>query len=406
MKPIVAGATIALMSAVYAAGASAAEIIVSAQTFTHEALTEVLEEFAFTDETGHTVRLESSSAGTEDIARLTAVFRAGRSPFDVLMASDEVFASFVGNGWLAPLDDVFDEELAADFPDQMAAAIDTWSRHEGAVHRIPFEFAFSIYWTRSDLLEEWGLRAPESWDDLEESAAVAKENGLFGFADALGKGAFGYVYLAAKTIQAGGDPFACDDGLRTAIEWTNTMLEAEYFPRSAINMNYDQLNQEYLNDRLLTIRQWPYFYSVTRDNEDFYADGKADAILPPMGPATAKVWTGGHGWSVPASAPNMDGAKAFVEFITRPEVQIALAERNSFFVIPRLSLAEAMADDDFVAILNQYVEADAFAARPFHPRLVAAQGIVEDAAHAYWTGQMDLDEAMDFCVSQIEALGQ
>lgn len=321
------------------------------------------------------------------------------------MASDEVFASFVGNGWLAPLDDVYDAGLADDFS-AMKDAIAVWSQKDGHTYRIPLEFAFSIYWDRGDLLKEWGLKPPTSWQDLESNAAVAKQHGVFGFGDALGKGAFGYVYLAALTVQAGGNPFACDAGLKASIEWTKSMLDKGYFPDAALNMTYDQINQEYLNNKVLTLRQWPYFYSVTHDNKDFWADGKADVVLPPKGPAAAKVWTGGHGWAVPASAPHLDAGKRFVKFITRPEVQIALAKKNSFFVVPRKSLLEAMKDDSFVAILNSYVAADAFAPRPFHPQLVAAQGVVEDTAHAYWTGQMKIDDAMAFCKSQIAALGQ
>lgn len=395
-----------LFALVACGAAQAEEIVVSAQTFTQEALQKVITDFKFTEETGHTVRFESSSAGNEDIAKLTTAFRGGNSPYDVLMASDEVFASFVGNGWLAELDSVFDGAVADDFSAEMADAIKVWSQKDGHTYRVPLEFAFSIYWNRGDLLKEWGLGVPKTWADLEANAATAKEKGMFGFADALGKGAFGYVYLAAATIQAGGDPFACDDGYRTAVDWTKKQIDAGYFPQEAINMTYDQLNQEYLNNKLLTIRQWPYFYSVTHDNKDFYAEGKADWMLPPAGPANAKVWTGGHGWAVPASAPHLDAAKQFVAFISRAEVQIALAEQNSFFVVPRKSLLEAMKDDEFVAIMNAYLDAGAFAARPFHPQLVAAQGIVEDAAHAYWTGQMSLDDAQAFCKSQIAALSQ
>ena len=391
--------------ALLAGTALADEVIVSAQTFTQDALKAVLDEFKFTEETGHTVRFESSSAGTEDIAKLTTAFRGGNSPYDVLMASDEVFSSFVGNGWLAPLDEVYDAATADDFA-AMKDAIAVWSQKDGHTYRIPLEFAFSIYWDRGDMLKEWGLNPPRTWEDLEANAAVAKEHGVYGFGDALGKGAFGYVYLAALTVQAGGDPFACDAPLQTSIEWTKSMLDKGYFPESAINMTYDQINQEYLNGKILTLRQWPYFYSVTHDNKDFWAEGKADVVLPPKGPAAAKVWTGGHGWAVPASAPHLEAGKAFVKFISRPDVQIALAKQNSFFVVPRKSLLEAMKDDTFVGILNSYVAADAFAARPFHPQLVAAQGVVEDTAHAYWTGQMSIDDAMAFCKSQIAALAQ
>lgn len=385
--------------------AAADEIVVSAQTFAQEPLKKVLADFKFTEETGHTVKFESSSAAAEDIAKLTTWFRGKNSPYDVLMASDEVFASFVGNDWLEPLDDVFDKALQDDFPASMGPQLDVWSKKDGKAYRIPMEFAFSIFWQREDLLKKWGVETPKTWDDLKALGEKAKADGVYGFADALGKGGYGYVYIAVLTGQAGGDPFACDDGFRQAIEWTKGMLDAGYMPKSAINMTYDQLNQEYLNGRIATLRQWPYFWSVTHDNKDFYAAGKAEPFLPPAGPANGKVWTGGHGWSIPAFSKHKDAAKAFVKFITRGDVQAALAKQNAFFAVPRKSVMEAMQGDSFMAILEDYLKNDRFAPRPFHPKLVAAQGAVEDAAHAYWTGQMTLNDAQAFCKSQIAALG-
>jgi len=406
IKTALATSIIALVAMGMPAASQAEEVIVAAQTFSQPAIQKVLDDFGYTKETGNTVKFDSASAGDEDIAKLTTAFRGNSSPDDVIMASDEEFASFVGNGWFAPLDEVFNGDVAKDFSDQMSDAIAKWSQKDGHTYRIPLEFAFSIYWTRDDLLKQYGMAAPKSWDDLKANAKIAKDHGMYGFADALGKGAFGYVYLANLAVQAGGDPFACDASLKTAIDWTKQMMDAGYFPKEAITWTYDQLNQQYLDGKLLTIREWPFFWSVTRDNKAFYAPGKAEVVLPPQGPANGKVWTGGHGWAVPAAAPHLDAAKTFVKFITRPDVQIALAKQNSFFVVPRKSLLAEMKDDAFVKIMNEYLAADRFAPRPFFPQLVAAQGVVEDAAHAYWTGQMSLDDAMAFCKSQIAALSQ
>jgi multiple sugar transport system substrate-binding protein len=367
----------------------------------------VVDEFGFTEETGIPIKLESASSAMEDIAKLTTYFRSGTSPYDVLMASDEMFGGFVRAGWFEPLDDALPQGFWDDFPASMDDMIANWHKYEGKTYRVPHEFAFSLFWYRQDWFNQLGVEPPSSWDEIVEIGTRLKDEypNRYMFGDALGKDGYLYVYIALMTIQAGGNPFEADEGFRKALKFTHDMIyEHEVFPKSALNKTYDQINQDYMNDRIAILRQWPYFHSATRGNDSWYEEGKAEVMLPPEGPANNKVWVGGHGWSVPKHSENIENAKEFITFITKPEVATRMAELNSFFMVPRKSTMKELGDQEFAGFLKKYSDAGVFASRPFHPKISEAQTAVEDAAHAYLSNQMSLDEAVDFCKSKLEDL--
>ena len=212
--------------------------------------------------------------------------------------------------------------------------------------------------------------------------------------------------MAYLTIQAGGNIFEFDEGTRIAFQFVHDMIyKYKIFPKEALNKNYDQINEDYMKDRVAMMRQWPYFYSVTRGNKPWYEEGKAAIALPPKGPANNKSWAGSWGWDVPKFAKEKSAAKEFVRFITSKEIAPKLAEANSWFVNPRYSVLAALGGKGLAKYVKMYSDAGIPTGRPFHPRIAEAQSIVDDMASAYLIGQMSLDEAMKKGREMIKALG-
>ena len=149
-------------------------------------------------------------------------------------------------------------------------------------------------------------------------------------------------------------------------------------------------------DRVAFMRQWPFFQGVAEGNTDWFAPEKVKIELPPAGPAGSKSWVGGWGWTIPAAAPNKEGAKELIKFITSPENAPTLARGQSWFVMPRTSILEALADEGnpLLEAMGVYSEAGVPAPRPFHPRIVEAQTLVEDLASLYLTDQASLADIM------------
>jgi ABC-type glycerol-3-phosphate transport system substrate-binding protein len=91
---------------------------------------------------------------------------------DIVYLNDSTFLSFAKNGWLRPLDDLFEkykDEFGLD--DFTESALDTF-RYEGKLYVIPHTINTQLFFYRKDLLEEAGKQPPQSF---EEYRALAEE---------------------------------------------------------------------------------------------------------------------------------------------------------------------------------------------------------------------------------------
>jgi len=360
---------------------------------------------AFTAETGIAVEyFTNPSAGGEQVTQLAPQFASETTPVDVLNSSDEAAPGFLRAGWLEPLDDLLPDGFWDDFPQAMKDYVAIWSTQEDQIYRIPNGWEFGYFWTRKDILDELGLTAPATWDDLRALGEAAKSKGMFAFGDAASQPSLAFVYAAYQTSQSGGDLFTFDDNTKAAFEFSKELIDKEYFPKDAINWSYDQSNAAYMADQLVTMRQWSFFYDVARANTEWFAEDKAVIDLPPAGPARRGTWAGAWGWTIPTFTKVPDQAKEFVKYISAPEQAVTLADTLSNFITPRTSVVTALADKPFVAIQKMYSDGDVVTNRPFHPRVSEAQAVVDTVFNGYLAGQYDIDEAMSTGKSDIEAL--
>ena len=91
---------------------------------------------------------------------------------DLVYLNDSTFLSFAKNGWLRPLDDLFEqykEEFGLD--DFADSALDTF-RYEGKLYVIPHTINTQLFFYRKDLLDEAGKSPPTNF---EEYKALATE---------------------------------------------------------------------------------------------------------------------------------------------------------------------------------------------------------------------------------------
>ncbi len=369
-------------------------VVLKIQSFAHEAIQAVLPDFEAA--TGLTVQLESGvSSGVEHLTEVTTAYAAGDSPWDVVSDSDESGPVLARAGWLTPLDDVIPQETWDDFPQGMQDAFPLWHGFDGAMYRVPHEFAMGYFFYRKHLSDN----PPTTW---EEMAAMGmemtdNENGVWATTDAVSGGALTYVYLAYLTSQTNGQIFELDDGTANAVRLLYDMLHHyKIMPQDALNMNYDQQNELYMDDRVMFMRQWPYFQSVAEGNTDWYDADKVAIALPPGGPAGPGSWWGGWGFTVPSLAPNPDGAQELIRFLTSPEIAPRLAQGQSWFIMPRVSILDVMAGtgNPIVDAMGMYADGGAIKPRPFHPRAAEAQTAVEDAMSLYLTKQSSLKDAI------------
>ena len=106
-----------------------------------------------------------TSADAQEQVRLS-LSSGGESPFEIIHASDAFLLEIASEGWIQPLD-AYIEAYAeaydlADIPDSLFAS----STIGGQVYGIPFTANTMHLFYRSDLLEQYDLDVPQTYDDV------------------------------------------------------------------------------------------------------------------------------------------------------------------------------------------------------------------------------------------------
>lgn len=354
---------------------------------------------AFAADSGIEVELVESpaSAGTDVTQQLTPQFAAGETPFDVFISADESTPPFIAADWLLPIDDALDEGFLADVPASMLDYMDLWSRNEGGeLFRVPLTWQYSFYWSRADLLADLGIEAPRTWDDLLAVGDAARSADLFAYADAISRPAAAFVAVSFLAQQAGGDPFAVDEGTRQAFQFLVDLNDAGLLPPDAVSWDLNALNAAYFDDRVLSMRQWGFVQGVAQENAEWYEPEKMTIELPPEGPVRSSTWAGGWGFCVPKFTSNPDAAMELIRFVSQADTASAMAAADATYATTRAqALADAGDGDPILNAMGRYEEAGVVVPRPFHPKVAEAQEAIDNAITSVLSGQGSIDSNLE-----------
>lgn len=364
----------------------------------------------FQSETGITVEIVplTGGSGVELIQQFTPGFMASRPAVDLMNISDEATPGFARAGWLEPLEQIATEEWWSDFSQFVRDYSGTWSSRDGHLYRLPTSFSTCFYYARTDVLAELGVEAPKTWDEINGLTEAAKSRNMAAFADALRKPALAAVGAAWLSLQSGGDLFAFDPGTKTAFEFAKSLIDGGALPRQSLGWSYDELNAAYTGDTVLTMRQWNSFLAVSagKGYEGWYNPEKVVVVPPPAAANGAPAsYGGGWGLAVPAKAENKDSALVLAAWLTDTANAAELRAKTAQFSPPRVSTMAANPDDVYFKALQGYIDGGYMRPRPFHSKIIEAQGIVDDMFNGYLAGQMNIDAAMENGAKQITALG-
>jgi ABC-type glycerol-3-phosphate transport system substrate-binding protein len=269
------------------------------------------------------------------------------------------------------------------------------------------------YWFyRKDWFDEKGVAVPTTWDEVRAMGEVFTDEGagVWASEDGLIKGAFMNVYLAWITLQAGGNPYDVDEPYRMALEYVHDLMYTDKVLNPAsLQKDYNQQNADYIADKVAFMRQWPFFYDVSRseDNAAWFTEDKVQVALPPVGPGGKgnSTYAAAWGFGIPNTAPELDAAKEAFQFLISPEVAAEAARTSFWYVNARNSVLEAVGDQGgLVELMKMYTDAGVIGVRPHHPRFVEALTIIEDTASAFLTDQVSLDESLQQAKDQLAKL--
>jgi ABC-type glycerol-3-phosphate transport system substrate-binding protein len=221
------------------------------------------------------------------------------------------------------------------------------------------------------------------------------------------KNSFLDVYTSWIARQAGGNLYDVDDSFRLALQYIYDLMYTDQVLNPAcLQKNYDQQNSEYLADRVAFMRQWPFFFDIARQHDQWYAPDKIACHLPPVGPGgkSMSTYAAGWGYSIPKTAPNADAARELVRFLTATENVVKMVQYGSWFLNARHSILKAAENRGMAKYLNMYMDAGIITDRPYHPKYTEAIATLETITSAYLTHQINLDKALTTARSRMDRL--
>jgi len=369
--------------------------------FSADAYRKIIDELGFTEQTGIEVDIVLRPKTTNELLiQMASSVQAGTSPYDLIDFEDAVAMSLSRAGWLAPLDSLISQEVWNDFTPALMDLTKTWDQYKGETFRIHHNFEMCYWWYRKDWFDLKGTSVPKNWDDVREMGKVFtdKNSGVWATEEALIKNFNLSVYFEWITRQAGGNPYHADQALETALQYIHDlMFKHDTMNPACIQKNYDQQNNDYIADRVAFMRQWPFFYDVTRQHKQWFAPDKVVCGLPPVGPAgmNTSTYACGWGWGIPKTAPKFDEACELFKFLIASKNAPKLIDYSSWFLNARHSVLKAAGNSGLVNNMKMYLDAGIVTTRPLHwRRYIEAVTKIENVASAYLTNQISLPEAM------------
>ena len=290
---------------------------------------------AWAAKTGHTIKnFSPPTSATEKLALYRQLFAAKSGDIDVVQI-DTVWPGLLKDH-LTDLKPYSKGIEAEHFP-----AIVANNTVNGKLLGMPWYTDAGLLYYRSDLLKKYGLRVPQTWEELTQTAAKVQ-------AGERAKGAkdfHGFVFqakayegLTCNALewvggQSGGTVVNADGqitirnaeaakALNLAASWIGTIS-----PTGVLNYEEEEGRGVFQNSNALFMRNWPYAWALLQKNDSLVKDKVGVAKLP-GNPSAAAL----GGWQLGVSKYSKHQAIAadLVMYMTSAAVQKSRAIHGSF----------------------------------------------------------------------------
>lgn len=329
---------------------------------------------------------------------------AGSDAIDVLYANDTTLKRFAANGWLAPLDDLWEqysEEYSLDdFPPSVIESVS----YDGHIYAMPILTNTELFFYRSDLLEEAGIEPPETMEEYAAAAAQLDSARMAGTIMSL-KPVDAALNEAHWYMNAIGDGWF-DDGWRpifnneAGVAAITALKEmSEHAPRGFTSHANDESTINLQQGLAAMGLQWFTRAAAMDDPEQSRVVGEIEWVAPPGG--GHRIANDGYAISAFSSA---DREEVFL-MLAEAASQESMRGGAQYSMPPRLSVLEDP------ALAEQYrwypaarAALESGAAFPSMPDFLDVGEIVTRAILQAVTGEMEVQAALDRAADETEAL--
>ncbi len=323
---------------------------------------------------------------------------------DLVYLNDSTFLSFAKNGWLRPLDDLFEkykEEFGLD--DFADSALDTF-RYEGKLYVIPHTINTQLFFYRKDLLDEAGKSPPTGFEEYKALATEmnsplragtisclkpvdAALNEMHWYMNALGGAWFDDQMKPVFNDEAGVQAITMLDEITDSAQRGFT---------SAAN---DECTIALQQDVALMGMQWASRAAAMDDPEKSNVVGKIDWVAPPDGHQRVAA----DGYAI--SAFSKQDPETLFKIIATSSNEANMREAASMVLPPRRSLLNdpelQSANRHYPASLASLEVGQAF---PRLPEFYEVGEFITRRVLQAVTGEMEVKAALDAAAAETEDL--
>jgi trehalose/maltose transport system substrate-binding protein len=291
---------------------------------------------AWAKQTGNEVKLVSTPADAQERLALYQSLLASKSDKVDVFQIDVVWPGILANQFLdlnqfiepAKLDGYFQTLIANNTVD-------------GKLIAVPWFVDAGMLYYRKDLLDKYGLKAPETWADLEQAAkkVMEGEKGIQGYVFQ-GKSYEGLVCNALEWIVSNGGGGLLDNAgkatfnnpqaiaaLDRAKGWIGTIA-----PQGVLGYDEEQARGAFQSGKAVFMRNWPYAWALVNAPDSPIKD-KVGVVPLPKGDGEHAVHTGtlgGQGLAVSKYSANPKEAVDLVLYLTGAEEEKRRAVKGAF----------------------------------------------------------------------------
>ncbi len=322
-----------------------------------------------------------SSTGFHD---LLAQKLKNRSPDADVYFMDVIWPpEFAAAGWAMPLDAYFPSAERGQFLDGAVLA----NTYKGHIYGVPVFIDSGMLYYRKDLLDKYGFRPPETWEEMVRQAkkitsGEAADNVVMNGFSGQFKQYEGLVCNMMEYILSNGGRIMNPDTGRPGIA-AKPAVEAVRFVRDRIIGNIapeGELTYEepeslalFTQGRAVFHRNWPYAWEVSNDPARSRIAGKVGIAKLPHFPGEKSYSTLG-GWQLAISSysKNKDAAWTFVKFLTSKKIQKLLAVKAGFAPTRKALYDDAdilKADPQFRSMKDVFLTAYPRPGSPLYPAI-------------------------------------
>ena len=342
-----------------------------------------------------TVKLvELPESADEQRRQLVQRLDAESDECDVLGVDVIWTAEFAAQNWLQDTSQIIEPRQDDFIPSTLETA-----EYEDKYWAVPYHTNAGFLYYRTDQVNQ----APETWEDV--YAAAGENNGIV----YQGAAYEGLTVNFLELLYSGGGSVLSDDGQEVTVNSPEGEAALAFMAQGIQDGAAPQANTTYMeeesrrafeNGNATFMRNWPYAYALGKESK--IADNFDITTFPSFEGGEPASVLGGINLGISAFSKNPDGAAAFIEFATGPEVQKTNFLESASPPATAAAYDDPQVQDEYAFASDLKAAVEQGQARPVSPVYAQISEAIFTNVHDALQGNAEPQAALEKMTSDIE----